>query len=33
LTVGQNRLLIAADLGTPGESVLDHLGAFDLGTT
>jgi hypothetical protein len=33
LTVGENRLLIAVDLDTPGESVLDSLRAFDLGTT
>lgn len=33
LTVGENRLLIAVDLETPGESVLDSLRAFDLGTT
>jgi hypothetical protein len=33
LTVGENRLLIAVDLATPGESVLDSLRAFDLGST
>ena len=30
LTVGQSRLLMTADRGTPGEPLLDSLRAFDL---
>jgi hypothetical protein len=30
VTIGERRLLIAADLGTPGEAVLESLRAFPL---